>query len=118
MVGKRIVERLLTENYFGDRGKIATIEKYVKKGLSELNKKLKKGSINQVEGAGCMISFIPNNGDQKVVDALIHKAFEHGLIIWKAGRRPPYKIRLLLPGGALTEDGFNQGLEILGLSIE
>lgn len=118
MVGKRIVERLLIENYFGDRGKIATIEKYAKKGLSELNKKLKRGTIDQVEGTGCMISFIPGNGDQKVIDALIHKAFENGLIIWKAGRRPPYKIRLLLPGGALTEDGFNQGLEILGKSIE
>lgn len=118
MVGKRIIERLLTENYFGDVGKIATIEKYVKKGLSELNKKLKKGSVNQVEGIGCMISFIPNDGDQRLVDSLIHKAFDNGLIIWKAGRRPPYKIRLLLPGGVLTEEGFNQGLEILGHSIE
>src|SRR3990167_722134 len=118
MVGRRIIERLLTENFFGKNGKIATIEKYAKSGLQGLNKRLKKGSINQIEGIGCMIAFTPNNGEQKVVDDLIHRAFENGLILWKAGHRPPYKIRLLLPGGALTEDGFKAGMEILGQSIE
>ena len=118
MVGRRIIERLLTENFFGKNGKIATIEKYAKSGLQGLNKRLKKGSINQIEGIGCMIAFTPNNGEQKVVDDLIHRAFENGLILWKAGHRPPYKIRLLLPGGALTEDGFKAGMEILGRSIE
>lgn len=118
MVGKRIIEKLLTENFFGENGRISSIEKYAIKGLVDLNETLKKGSITHVEGLGCMISFIPNTGDQKFVDSLVHRAFENGLIIWKAGRRAPYKIRLLLPGGVLTEEGYQKGLEILGKSIE
>src|SRR3990167_3503756 len=118
MVGRRIIERLLNEGFLGPRGKIVMIGERVKKGLNDLNKRLKRGRINQIEGIGCMVAFIPNDGSALLIDALIQKAFENGLILWKAGRFAPFQIRLMIPGGSLTEEGLEQALDILATSLD
>jgi len=116
-VGRRIVEKLVTENYLGPEGKIATIEQQTREGLARLQAEV-PGSLRAVSGVGAMWAFEPATASHDGIKALLQECYRNGLILYYAGvGEGPYRVRMFLPGGALTLDELNEGLEILRFSV-
>jgi len=117
-VGRRIVEKLATEHYFGPEGKIATLEQQAKEGLARVQKEV-PGSIRAVSGIGAMWAFEPATASHDGIKAFLQECYRNGLILYYAGvGEGPYRVRMFLPGGALTLDELNEGLEILRFSLQ
>jgi 4-aminobutyrate aminotransferase-like enzyme len=117
-VGRRIVEKLVTENYLGPEGKIAKIEQHTQDGLARLQRDL-PGSLQAVSGVGAMWAFEPVTASHEGIKAFLQECYRNGLILYYAGvGEGPYRIRMFLPGGALTEDELSEGFDILRFSVQ
>src|SRR5436309_2936959 len=116
-VGRRIVEKLVHENYFGLQGKIASLEQHARDGLARLQADL-PGAIHSFGGIGAMWAFEPAEASHEGVKALLQECYRNGLILYYAGVGDgPYRVRMFLPGGVLTVDEFDEALDILRFSI-
>ena len=116
-VGRRIVEKLVHENYFGLQGKIASLEQHARDGLARLQADL-PGAIHSFGGIGAMWAFEPAEASHEGVKALLQECYRNGLILYYAGAgEGPYRVRMFLPGGVLTVDEFDEALDILRFSI-
>lgn len=116
-VGKRILERLKEEKFFGKNGKIAQIEKWVFSGLKNLQKEVGEETISQIGVLGTMVSFQFRKGELEETKKLILTLFEKGVMTFYCGRGP-YKVRFLLPGGAITQKEFEKALTLLKKAIK
>jgi len=117
-VGRRIVEKLVQEEYFGSHGKIVALEQYARDGLARLQTDL-SGAIRSFYGIGAMWSFEPAQASHEDVKALLQECYRNGLILYYAGvGEGPYRVRMFLPGGVLTLDEFDEALSILRFSLE
>lgn len=116
-VGRRIVEKLLQENYFGQQGKIAALEQSVREGLARLQAE-RPERIREVSGIGAMWAFEPAGASHEGVKALLQECYRNGLILYYAGvGEGPYRVRMFLPGGVITSDDLNEALNILHFSL-
>lgn len=117
-VGRRIVEKLVGENYLGPQGKIAVLEQHVRDGLAQLQTDL-PDAIRSFNGIGAMWAVEPVQSSHEGVKALLQECYRNGLILYYAGVGDgPYRIRMFLPGGVLTVDEFDEALDILRFSVE
>jgi 4-aminobutyrate aminotransferase-like enzyme len=101
-VGARILERLEREGYLGAEGRIALLGRRIERRFEALARRL-PGAIGPRSGLGAMQAFVPFDGSDAVVQAVIRAAFEEGLLVWSAGHAPA-KIRLLLPVNVSDEE--------------
>ena len=116
-VGRRIVEKLVHENYLGPQGKIAILEQLARNGLTRLQADL-PGAIHSFGGIGAMWAFEPAEASHEGVKALLQECYRNGLILYYSGAgEGPYRVRMFLPGGVLTVDEFDEALDILRFSI-
>lgn len=116
-VGRRIVEKLVQENYLGPHGRIATLGQYARDGLARLQADL-PGALRACGGIGAMWAFEPADASHEGVKALLQECYRNGLILYYAGvGEGPYRVRMFLPGGVLTVDELNEALAILRFSL-
>jgi acetylornithine/N-succinyldiaminopimelate aminotransferase len=116
-VGRRIVEKLIHEDYLGPHGKIARLEQYTQERLARLQTEL-PGVLRTFGGIGAMWSVEPTKASLADIKALLHACYQNGLILYYSGvDEGPYRLRIFLPGGALSLDELNEGLEILRFSL-
>ena len=116
-VGRRIVEKLLQENYFGPEGKISTLEQHTREGLARLQAET-SGAIRAVSGIGAMWAFEPTGASHEAIRALLQECYRNGLILYYAGvGEGPYRVRMFLPGGVATPDDIDEALRILRFSL-
>jgi 4-aminobutyrate aminotransferase-like enzyme len=116
-VGRRIVEKLVQENYLGPEGKIAVLEQLAQEGLARLQTDM-PGAIRAFNGIGAMWAVEPADASHEGVKALLQACYRNGLILYYAGVGDgPYRIRMFFPGGVLTEGELNEGLDILRFSL-
>ena len=115
-VGKRILERLKEEKFFGKNGKIAQIEKWVLSGLKNLQKEVGENIISKIGVLGTMVSFQFRKGELEETKKFILTLFEEGVMTFYCGRGP-YKVRFLLPGGCLTQKEFEKALTLIKKTI-
>ncbi len=115
-VGKRILERLKEEKFFGKNGKIAQIEKWVFSGLKNLQKEVGEETLSNIGVLGTMVSFQFRKGDLEETKKFILNLFEEGVMTFYCGRGP-YKVRFLLPGGAITQKDFEKALSLVKKTI-
>ena len=101
-VGTRIIERLEREGYLGPEGRVAVLGGRFERRLDSFRKRM-PGCIGQRSGIGAMQAFVPFDGSQQVVSAIVHRAFEEGLMVFSAGSNPT-KIRMLLPVNTTDEE--------------
>jgi 4-aminobutyrate aminotransferase-like enzyme len=94
-VGTRIIERLEGEGYLGPEGRIAVLGRRIERRFESLSRRLPR-AVGPRSGIGAMHAFVPFDGSEAVVRAVIDAAFEAGLIVFSAGRRSG-RIRLLPP---------------------
>jgi acetylornithine/N-succinyldiaminopimelate aminotransferase len=116
-VGRRIVEKLLQENYFGSEGKIAVLEQHTREGLARLQAET-SGAIRAVSGIGAMWAFEPTRASHEGIRALLQECYRNGLILYYAGvGEGPYRVRMFLPGGVATVNDVDEALRILRFSM-
>ncbi|MBI3302376.1 MAG: aminotransferase class III-fold pyridoxal phosphate-dependent enzyme, partial [Deltaproteobacteria bacterium] len=114
-VGRRIVEKLVSENYLGPQGRISALEQHAREGLARLQA---DGAIHSFGGIGAMWAFEPASASHEGVKTLLQECYRNGLILYYAGVGDgPYRVRMFLPGGVLTLDEFDEALEILRFSL-
>jgi 4-aminobutyrate aminotransferase-like enzyme len=101
-VGARILERLESEGYLGPEGRLAVLARRVERRFEALARRLPR-AVGRRSGLGAMQAFVPFDGSEAVVQAVIRAAFEEGLLVWSAGHAPG-KIRLLLPVNVTDEE--------------
>jgi len=101
-VGARILERLESEGYLGPEGRLAVLARRVERRFEGLARRLPR-AVGRRSGLGAMQAFVPFDGSEAVVQAVIRAAFEEGLLVWSAGHAPS-KIRLLLPVNVTDEE--------------
>ncbi len=117
-VGRRIVEKLLQEQYLGPHGKIIALEQHAKEGLEQLRVDA-AGKVRAVHGLGSMWAVEPANASYEGIKALVHACYRNGLIVYYAGvGEGPYRLRLFFPGGVLTTEELDEALEILRVSLK
>ena len=115
-VGKRILERLKEEKFFGKNGKIAHIEKWALSELKHLQKEVGENTISNIGVLGTMVSFQFRKGELEETKKLILTLFEEGVMTFYCGRGP-YKVRFLLPGGVITQKEFEKALTLVKKAI-
>jgi 4-aminobutyrate aminotransferase-like enzyme len=116
-VGRRIVEKLVQENYCGPHGHIAVLEQHAREGLARLQRELPQ-AVRSFSGIGAMWSLEPTHSSLTEIKALLHECYRNGLILYYSGAAEgPYRLRLFLPGGVLTVDELDQAFEILRFSL-
>jgi 4-aminobutyrate aminotransferase-like enzyme len=116
-VGRRIVEKLVQENYLGPHGHIAELERHAREGLARLQQR-HPNLVRSFSGIGAMWSLEPVRASLAEIKTLLHECYRNGLILYYSGfGDDPHRLRLFLPGGVLTVDELNEALEILRFSL-
>ncbi len=101
-VGTRIIERLESEGYLGEEGRIVLLGGRIGRRFRSLAKRMPK-AIGPCVGTGAMQAFVPWNGAPEIVKAVVDTAFNEGLILLSAGSNPG-KIRMLPPVNTTDEE--------------
>ena len=101
-VGARVIERLESEGYLGPEGRVAVLEGRVHRRIDSLRKRMPR-AIGPHTGIGAMHAFVPFDGSAGVVAAVLHAAYEEGLLVFSAGERPG-RVRMLLPLNTTDEE--------------
>ncbi len=113
-ISKYMVEQALDNDFFGPTGKIAQLNKAFTQGLVALHEKY--GCIHGPYGVGSMIAFTPFHGDEPTAKAFVHKLFHNGVLSFLAGANP-YRVRFLLPVGAMNVGEIKPIMEIIEKTI-
>lgn len=114
-VGRRILDRL-ADGAYGPDGRHAAIERVVLDKLTDLSESTCKGRIAAFGAIGTMAWVMPLGGKKDQVHAVIRAAYERGVITFVTGHGP-YRIRMLLPGGVVTDEEVVDALDRLGEAI-
>jgi 4-aminobutyrate aminotransferase-like enzyme len=114
-VARRIIEKLIGENFFGPGGREKQLEGLTRRHLAELAAR-HPGRIGHVDGIGAMISFRIGDGSLDATRAFIQRAFQNGLALYYGGHEPAC-VRLFLPAGVLTEAELAEAFAIIDRSL-
>jgi acetylornithine/N-succinyldiaminopimelate aminotransferase len=110
-IGRRIVERLLTEGFLGPDGRIARLGRLAEDRLRRLAHDLGPRRIRAIDGVGAMWALELADVDHADVLALLRRCFDAGLLVYYGGT-DAYRIRLFLPA-TLTEGHLAEAIAIL-----
>jgi 4-aminobutyrate aminotransferase-like enzyme len=110
-VGRRIVEKLTGEGFFGPRGRELELERLTREHLERLARK-HPGVISEIDGVGAMLAFRLGDGSLEATRAFIRRCFDQGLALYYGGHETAC-VRLFLPAGCLTADELVDAFTIL-----
>jgi len=100
--GKATVHYLTQGNFYGENGRIASLEKSFKTHFEKLSSGSCKGKLNYYGGIGTMLSFEVGDGRQETTNKFIKRLYDNGIITFSAGKDPA-RVRFLLPLTLLDE---------------
>jgi 4-aminobutyrate aminotransferase-like enzyme len=101
-VGARIIERLESEGYLGEKGRVNVLARRIDARFASLNKRLPK-TIGERSGIGAMQAFSVFDGSPEVARKVLEACFAEGLILLTAGSNPT-KLRMLPPVNLTDEE--------------
>ncbi len=110
--GRKIVEMLTQDGFYGKEGKIAKLSGYFGKQLKRLSDGSCKGLIGETRIVGGMIAFTPLSGSMDDVKKVLMKLFDAGVVAFYCGH-DPYLIRLLPPFGVMTEAHIDEACGVI-----
>jgi 4-aminobutyrate aminotransferase-like enzyme len=87
-VGRRIIEKLAGEHFFGPDGREKQLERLTRQHLADLAAR-HPGTLSQVDGVGAMISFRVGDGSLNHTRAFIRRTFQEGLALYHGGTNRP-----------------------------
>ena len=114
-VGRKIVEKLAGEGFFGPRGREIELERLTREHLERLAQK-RPCAISEIDGVGAMLAFRLGDGSLEATRAFIRRCFDQGLALYYGGHETAC-IRLFLPAGCLTADELADAFTILARCI-
>ncbi len=109
--GLYMIQFMLKNGFFGQKGKIAEIHEFFKQELDALSSKyphLVQGPF----GIGSMIAFTPFDGDSAKVTEFVQKLFQAGVMSFVAGSNPT-RVRFLVPADVITQNDIAQAMQII-----
>jgi len=122
-VGRRMIERLRSDNLYGENGLIAHHRALYEKHAHELIAKHPEwfpevgGATGHVGGLGGMMRLTPFGGDKEKINKLCAHAFSDGVIVLPCGH-DPYHLRMLPPIPAMKDSDWGRVFEILEGSMQ
>ena len=122
-VGRRMIERLRSDNLYGPSGLIAHHRALFEKHANELIAKRPEwfpdvpGAAGHVGGLGGMMRLTPFGGDKDKINKLCAQAFRDGVIVLPCGH-DPFHLRMLPPIPAMKDEDWGRVFEILETSME
>jgi 4-aminobutyrate aminotransferase-like enzyme len=114
--GRRVVEMLTSEGYYGPEGKIAKLSKHFETGLERLKAGSCKGLIGEVRVIGAMVGFGVLGQTLDDTKKVLLKLFAEGVVAFYAGH-DPYVVRCLPPFGNMKTTEIDLALEIIEKSL-
>jgi acetylornithine aminotransferase len=117
-VGREVLERLSSGNYYGKDGSNARHHKLFRDSVRALAAKhpewfpASHEFVDIVEGTGGMMRFSPFGGQKDPVMKLCKTLFDEGLIVFYCGHGP-YHIRMLPPLGVMQESHWPKVFELI-----
>lgn len=122
-IGRRMIERLRSDNLYGESGLIAHHRKLYEQHAGELIKKRPEwfpdvpGAVGHVGGLGGMMRLTPFGGEKDKINALCKHAFHDGVILLPCGH-DPYHLRMLPPIPALKDSDWPRIFELIEGAME
>lgn len=110
--GRRILEILSEQGYYGKDGKIAKLSHHFESGLEKLKNGSCKGRIGVIRAIGGMVGFEVFDGSADRTKAFLMKLFDAGVVAFTAGHGP-YIVRCLPPFGVMKESEIDLALGII-----
>lgn len=92
----KTIKFLMEGAFYGENGRIASIEKRFCTGVQKLKDTSCKGKIGHIGGVGTMLSFEVGDASVDLSNAFIKKLFDNGVMSFTAGKNPT-RIRFLVP---------------------
>lgn len=114
-VGRRIVEKLTSEGFFGAQGREIELERLTREYLERLARE-HPGVVSAVDGVGAMIAFRLGDGSLDATRAFIRRCFDQGLALYYGGHESA-RVRLFLPAGCLSVDELTDAFTIIDRCI-
>jgi 4-aminobutyrate aminotransferase-like enzyme len=114
-VGRRIVEKLTGEGYFGPQGRELELEGLTRKHLERLAHK-HTGAISHIDGVGAIVAFRLGDGSLDHTRSFIRRCFDQGLALYYGGHQTVC-VRLFLPAGCLEADELADAFAIMDRCI-
>lgn len=110
--GRRTIEMLTQGDYYGPRGKIATLSKHFQNGIEKLAAGSCKGLIGEVRVIGGMIGFGVLGQNLEDTKKFLMRLFDEGVVAFYAGH-DPYIVRCLPPFGAMEKNEIDLALSVI-----
>lgn len=110
--GRRILEILTQEGYYGPTGKIAKLSGHFRAGLERLKQGSCQGRIGEIRILGGMIGFGVLGQTLDDTKTFLMRLFDNGVVAFYAGH-DPYVVRCLPPFGVMTEAEIDIGLAVI-----
>jgi 4-aminobutyrate aminotransferase-like enzyme len=110
--GRRVLEMLTKEDYYGPHGKIAKLSSHFRFGLEKLANGSCHGLIGEIRILGGMIGFGVLGQNLDDTKKFLLKLFDEGVVAFFAGH-DPYVVRCLPPFGAMTETEVDLALAVI-----
>lgn len=101
-VGARIIERLESEGYLGDKGRVSVLARRIDARFASLQKRVPR-TIGERSGVGAMQAFSVFDGSPEATRKVLDACFEEGLILLTAGSNPTM-LRMLPPVNVTDEE--------------
>ncbi len=109
--GKKIVNKLMHENYFGPEGKNMHLHQLMVGHLEKIGNR-HPCLIDGPFGLGVMIAFTPLGGHVVTVNEFVQKLFEAGVMSFVAGSDPT-RVRFLIPFMNISDNDIAQAMQIV-----
>jgi acetylornithine aminotransferase len=112
-VGRRIVEKLVGEGYFGPHGREKRLELLCFERLERLHRRYPQ-IVTEFRGVGAMIAFKLGPGSYEATRGFLQRCFKAGLALYYGGGgRQPTWVRAFLPAGAITDAEMDRAFAII-----
>ncbi|MBS1963459.1 MAG: aminotransferase class III-fold pyridoxal phosphate-dependent enzyme [Bdellovibrionales bacterium] len=110
--GRRVVEMLTKEGFYGPDGKIAKLSKRFREGIEKMKTGSCKRLIGEVRVIGGMIGFGVLSQNLDDTKKFLAKLFGEGVVAFYAGH-DPYVVRCLPPFGVMKEAEVDLALSVI-----
>lgn len=110
--GRRVIETLTRDGYYGPTGKIAKLSRYFMDGIEKLKSGSCRGLIGETRAVGGMIGFGVLGQTMDDTKKFLMRLFDNGVVAFYAGH-DPYVVRCLPPFGVMTENEIDTALAVV-----
>lgn len=115
--GRRVLEILSEQGYYGPDGKIARLSRHFRSRIEALKNGPCRGMIGEIRALGGFIGFEVLGGGADPTKKFLLNLFQEGVVAFTAGHGP-YLVRLLPPFGVMEEKQIDEACQIIEKTLK